>query len=561
MKKKFGMLHKVATASLATALWVSPIASAAAVGSEVTASSNQAVAAESLIVPVRAVGETIGASVKWDEATSSVTVVRGQTQLQLKVGESTAVVNGKTVDLGVKVEFIGDRIQVPLSILQDTFESKIGWDTKTGKAVLAKGDVTSAATSFVHAFLTGDVQGALGLMNDKLKAALPAEVIGTLAPNYQAIFGQIDELVQVNTSKNAVHENVELIYKASNMPLHLTIRLDSSGLVDDMYVSIEPTAAPYEKPKYDDAKLYTEKDIVVGSGEMALPGTLTMPVGKGNVPVVILVHGSGPNDRDETFLSVKPFRDLAVGLAAQGIAVIRYEKVTREHTAKSSVAAGGKFSVKEETIDDAIRAVQLAKTLDGIDPKRIIVAGHSQGGMMMPRIIEADTNHDIAKAVIISGPANSLEDALIEQTEYALESAKLMGQPTEPIAQRLDMFKQQVALLKDPQYSVSNVPQGFALGDPYWWYDLRNYSGAAIAKNQKTPLLIMQGENDAQVLAHHLDNWKKALSNRTDVTYSLYPKVTHFLIESEGRSTGMEHLKPANVSEAIINDIVKFIKN
>ena len=72
----------------------------------------------------------------------------------------------------------------------------------------------------------------------------------------------------------------------------------------------------------------------VGVGEWVLPGTISMPRGDGPFPAVVLVHGSGPNDRDETIGPNKPFRDLAGGLASQGIAVLRYEKRTRQHPLK-----------------------------------------------------------------------------------------------------------------------------------------------------------------------------------------------------------------------------------
>ncbi|GJM82169.1 hypothetical protein HMSSN139_46650 [Paenibacillus sp. HMSSN-139] len=85
--------------------------------------------------------------------------------------------------------------------------------------------------------------------------------------------------------------------------------------------------------------------MTVGEGAMALPGTLTMPTGDGPFPAIVLVHGSGTNDRDEAIGSAKPFRDLAVGLAAQGIAVLRYDKVSYEHTFK--VAADPKFTLKK----------------------------------------------------------------------------------------------------------------------------------------------------------------------------------------------------------------------
>ncbi len=114
-------------------------------------------------------------------------------------------------------------------------------------------------------------------------------------------------------------------------------------------LSMRPPApeVPYAPPDYAVAGAYTEREVTVGSGEWALPGTLTMPAGPGRFPAVVLVHGSGPNDRDETFGPNKTFKDLALGLASRGVAVLRYDKRTKVYGAK--IAPLKQFTVKEET--------------------------------------------------------------------------------------------------------------------------------------------------------------------------------------------------------------------
>jgi dipeptidyl aminopeptidase/acylaminoacyl peptidase len=330
-------------------------------------------------------------------------------------------------------------------------------------------------------------------------------------------------------------------------------------MVDDLYLSPTLPNNAYVKPSYDDPAKYSEKEVVIGEGPLALPGTLTTPAGQGPFPVVVLVHGSGPNDRDESIGAVKSFRDLAVGLAAQGIAVLRYEKVTREHPLKSQMMIP-MFTVQEETVDDAIRAVELLKKTDGIDPKRIFVAGHSQGGMMIPRIVDAAQGLDLAGAIVLAGPSRPLEDLIVEQMKFQTELARQAGQPTEAMDQQTAVYEQQLQLIKDPKYSLTNPPQGFMLGNTAWWLDIRNLYAGEAAKNQKVPLLIMQGGNDAQVFPDNLEGWKTALAARSDVQYKLYPSVNHTLVEYEGKSTGAEYSLPANVPDYIIADMTKWIK-
>ena len=107
-----------------------------------------------------------------------------------------------------------------------------------------------------------------------------------------------------------------------------------------------------------------------------------MPNGAGPFPAVVLIHGSGPHDRDETIGPNKPFRDLADGLASRRIAVLRYEKRTRHHGGKM---LGTTVTIKEEVLDDAVAAAELLRQTPGLDPKRVFVVGHSLGAMLAPK--------------------------------------------------------------------------------------------------------------------------------------------------------------------------------
>ena len=97
--------------------------------------------------------------------------------------------------------------------------------------------------------------------------------------------------------------------------------------------------------------------VTVVTGEYQMPGMLAMPEGKGPFPAVVLVSGSGPNDMDSTVGPNKPFRDLAEGLAARGVASIRYTKRTRQYGAK----LGKDITLAQEVIDDAVSAAKFSR--------------------------------------------------------------------------------------------------------------------------------------------------------------------------------------------------------
>ncbi len=138
-----------------------------------------------------------------------------------------------------------------------------------------------------------------------------------------------------------------------------------------------------------------------------------------------MVHGSGASDRDETVGANKPFRDLAYGLAERGIAVIRYDKRTKVYGADSA-PAGKEITFDEESVDDALSAIKLARSIPTINPERIYILGHSLGGTLAPRIVQRSDKVP-AGIILLAGAARPLEDLFISQVKFlasALPSTK-----------------------------------------------------------------------------------------------------------------------------------------
>ncbi len=312
-----------------------------------------------------------------------------------------------------------------------------------------------------------------------------------------------------------------------------------------------PVAA---QPPYADPAQFEERELVVGTGEWALPGTLSVPRGGGPVPAVVLVHGSGPNDRGETVGPNKPFRDLAWGLASRGIAVLRYDKRTKVHTARV-VQMLETFTVNEETVDDAVAAVSLLRRTVEIDSRRIFVLGHSLGGMLVPRIGRRDP--DIAGFVIMAGATRPLEDLILAQVTNLLP---LSGLPSAEQQRRLDELKRQVARVKDPNLSPAVPRSELPFGLPAaYWLDLRGYNAAVAARDLNRPLLILHGGRDYQVTLEDFQGWQRELSSRQDVTFKLYPTLNHLFMEGAGRSTPAEYERPGHVAQVVIEDIATWI--
>jgi len=310
----------------------------------------------------------------------------------------------------------------------------------------------------------------------------------------------------------------------------------------------------YESPDYVDAATFEEEDATVGRGLLRLPGTLALPNGEGPLPAVVLVHGSGPNDRDETIGPNKPFRDLAHGLASRGIAVLRYEKRTKEHPILMAMVSGS-ITVKEETIDDAVAAVEVLEKHERIDPERVFVLGHSLGGMLVPRI--AKSKDTIAGFIIFAGSTRPLEDHFLEQMRYVLT---LDGELTEEEKETLQKIERQVARVKSPELATSTSITELPLGVPAsYWLDLRDYDPAKEVKTVTKPILVLHGERDYQVTMEDFAGWKEALAGRDDVKLTSYPHLNHLFIEGEDKSTPQEYSQPGNVAGVVIEDIVNWI--
>ncbi|MFB9328027.1 alpha/beta fold hydrolase [Paenibacillus aurantiacus] len=516
--------------------------------------------AEETLVPLRAAAEDIAAIVRYDGISRTAIVTWAGHELRFPIGKATMTVDGRSIalDKPLRVDAQG-RLLLSLSAFNEALGIESAWSqleglTPSGKSYDAK------SARFVRQLARGQWDAAAANFSKGLTAALPRPTLEAFWAQVQALYGGVASLEQVTIQPNAVHTTAKLLYKTERqLPFALEVRFDADGRIDDLIV---PAMAdvPYSPPSYDLPQTYKEEQVVVGEGTLALPGKLTVPSDGRIAAVAVLVHGSGPNDEDETAGAAKTFRDLAVGLAKQGVATLRYTKRTREHSFKA-VTPG--FTVKDETIDDALLAADLVNADARFADVPVILVGHSQGGMLVPRILKDDRNKRFDAAVILAGPTVPIEDLILTQYKNAVERARKQGASPEVIAQleqQAKQWEQTVAIIKDERYTTNNYPADLPLPNASWWFDFRNHYAAEQAKDQHIPLFIAQGDNDVQVDASNLEGWKKALSARTDVTYKLYPKLNHVFVPYDQPSTGAEYMLPGNVPIEVMEDLAAWMK-
>jgi hypothetical protein len=264
----------------------------------------------------------------------------------------------------------------------------------------------------------------------------------------------------------------------------------------------EPTG-PWEPPAYADPETFDEQDVTVGTGALAVPGTLSLPHEPGPRPAVVLLGGSGPGDRDQTIGRNKLLKDVAWGLASRGVAVLRFDKVTYAHPGE--VAKAHDYTVADEYVPHAVAAVHLLRQVRYV----------------------ASLDPETAAA---SQPA----------IDSMTERARLVDSPG-----------------LAPSTPASELP--FGVPAPYW-LDLRGYNPVAVAAALDRPILILQGGRDYQVtVADDLAGWKTGLAGRADVTIRIHPPDNHFLFPGTGPSAPAESEPVQHVDPAVIADIASWL--
>lgn len=427
-------------------------------------------------------------------------------------------------------------------------------------------DKVRAAQQLVMRLAQSDFEAVEQSLDRSIRQQLPAEKLQATWQSLTAQVGAFKEQVGAHTFQTPSAEVVIVTCAFAMASLDINVAFSESLVVTSLTImpvgSIEQQfTAQYELPAYVKQDMFKEQEVEIGRGEWTLPGTLSLPAGNAPFAAVVLVHGSGPNDRDETIGPNKPFRDLAWGLASQGLAVLRYDKRTKVYAKKmQDLGLSVTITVKEEVIDDVLAAVALLPhCIQELNPQRIFVLGHSLGGYLLPRIGTADT--EIAGLIVLAGLCRPLEDTLLDQFTYIYSLSETLSAEQQ---QQLDELKKQVAHVKDPSLSLSTPASELPLGVPAaYWLDLRGYHPEEIAQGLQQPMLILQAEEDYQVTMEDFQNWKNALSKRSNVQFKSYPGLFHLFmpVEGGGKSTPASYNVPGHVEEEVINDIAQWVKH
>jgi fermentation-respiration switch protein FrsA (DUF1100 family) len=404
---------------------------------------------------------------------------------------------------------------------------------------------------FVNGTLTENIFNTL--FDDNIKQQSTPQQLELIWTQITTTYGDFIQITNIRTDQELGYDIIYLTCEYTELGLLDTrVVFDEDKRIAGLQFVPTDLSDQYLPPSYANTQNFTETNITIGNNtEWELPGTLTMPTDQGPFPAVVLVHGSGPNDRDETIGPNKPFKDLAWGLATNGIAVLRYEKRTK-HYAPTIINDLYNLTVYEETIEDALNAISLLKTIENIDPDQLYLIGHSLGGMLAPRIANQTT--DLSGIILMAAPARPLEDLMLNQTIYLLN---LDGAITDDEQKQIDHVQENVTKIKTLNINTNELILGGSLS---YWEDLTTYNPVTTAKNIEIPMLILQGKRDYQVL-YDIDftTWNINFPENADVTLIAYDSLNHLFISGTGPPTNTEYNIHGNINEDVIKDIETWI--
>ncbi len=302
------------------------------------------------------------------------------------------------------------------------------------------------------------------------------------------------------------------------------------------------------------------ENIVVGAGsEFPLNGLLTLPDDLTQaVPAVVMVHGSGPSNMDERVMKLTPFKDLAEGLAKQGIASLRYDKRTFVHARKMAKMKG--LTVKEETIEDALLAMDLLRNDSRIDPERIFILGHSMGAMLAPRI-DAEGG-DARGLILLAGTPFRLEEIVLRQLKQANYRNPLLKRI---IAMESRIYTKKFSnlyQLNDDEARKQKFAGNLSL---YYFKEMGQKTASEYLLENRKPVLILQGGRDFQVLPDEdYRRFQEELAQRENTSFKLYPELNHCFVQAiqdDITKASKEYGNERHIGEDVIEDIADFIRH
>ena len=412
------------------------------------------------------------------------------------------------------------------------------------QVVIAQNKSEQLARQFIGYLAEEQFTKATAMFSPRVLEKIQEAQVTTIWGQVQQQAGAFKEVVNVEVKEAGVFQQTTSLCQFEKSYLNIRLAFDESGQVAGIFFTPAeaPSAPAYELPPYADESTYKEVETKLSTPAGDLKAIYTQPLKVEHPPVIVFVHGSGPNDEDETLGPNKIFKDLATGLASRGIASYRYVKRSKAYP----MSFTDQMTIDDEVVDDAVTAIAEARRLSS---GPVFLLGHSLGGMMAPKI--ASSVSELTGVIILAGPNRPLEEMMIDQVDYILTNDtpadKSVYQGIKKVATRIQSGNYDA---DTPKSELMNIPASY-------WKDLATYDPLKTIKKVKKPVLVLQGERDYQVTMEDFERWKTAVKKRGK--YLSYPLLNHMFYAGKGLCLPAEYQEKGFFNGKVIADIVLWV--
>ncbi|MEA1884513.1 MAG: alpha/beta hydrolase [Thermotogota bacterium] len=397
---------------------------------------------------------------------------------------------------------------------------------------------------YLNAFLNGNYQRAVELQNEQITNAFGVQAMEQSANMIINQYGKPETTYNTDIMEQDQYKIYMRLMKTTKGYLKFTVTVDQDLKIAGFYAA--PAPDPRKKLSYVDKNSFEEQPVKFGKEGWELDGILTLPVNKESYPMVIIVGGSGPTDMDGTVGPNTPYKDIAEGLASSGIAVMRYNKRTAQHGQKVSNMTGEIENIVDfEYSEDILLAIAYATNIEKVDS--IILAGHSLGGTVVPKIATAS---ELVNGIILLAPGiRRLAQISLDQNRYVKDYLGITHEQMEQV----EVF---FSMILNHELS-DDYPIQSGLTAKYY-YELDEYSPLEDLENYGEPVLILQGEEDFQAtMEGDYLPFREKYGQRDNFTFLSFPTLNHlFMKTKEGVFHWTdEYNKPGFVDEKVIESL------